>query len=489
MVRASWRTWSVLLLAFVVATAIWPAPARLSAAESSQALIALSPAEGTVGTPVTITGRGFPAGRLVELIWETSRGAIVAEGNLYGGRRIDAATLRLAQVTVRSDGTFSSRLAAPRDYGGVHNLIARLDGAEAARTGFRLWPSLQMSATRGPVGTPIRLHGEGFGLGTTDSQFHVIYDNRYMGYFSGVATRGTVQFTIFAAGDPGLHRIDVYPNFYGPAYLNNHDGFREYAEVPRWGWNFMVTAGRAQLNGTAASGRFISSRVMGPVPSLPGGPPLVLSPAVGPVGTRVRATAGGFRSSERVELIWQSITGAYIQEGGFKLVDTVLATAPAGPDGRVSFTITIPSAAGGWHPMLARAASQTAAGRFGLVRAITVSPLLGPAGTQIHIKITGAGWRSWENTAAVTWDNAYTGYACALGDEKGTINIYLTAVGGPGRRVIGIWPAIFRGPLTVNYGGRQPENQRMAVLTPQDLPEFVEPVMFVFDVTSAEAGR
>ena len=139
--------------------------------------------------------------------------------------------------------------------------------------------------------------------------------------------------------------------------------------------------------------------------------------------------------------------------------------------------------------MLARAASQTAAGRFGLVRAITVSPLLGPAGTQIHIKITGAGWRSWENTAAVTWDNAYTGYACALGDEKGTINIYLTAVGGPGRRVIGIWPAIFRGPLTVNYGGRQPENQRMAVLTPQDLPEFVEPVMFVFDVTSAEAGR
>lgn len=79
-------------------------------------------------------------------------------------------------------------------------------------------------------------------------------------------------------------------------------------------------------------------------------------------------------------------------------------------------------------------------------------------------------------------------YACALGPEKGTINIYLTAVGTPGRRVIGIWPAIFRGPLSVNYGGSQPENQRLAFLTSQDLPESVEPLTFVFDLMAGEAS-
>ncbi|HEV8353003.1 MAG TPA: hypothetical protein VGR24_02265 [bacterium] len=489
MTHASWRTWSVLLAVLVAVTAVWPFPLPLNAAESSQGVLVLSPTEGTVGKPVMVTGRGFPVGRTIALIWETSRGAVIAAGNLYGGRTIEAATLPLAQVTVRADGTFVSRLTVPRDYGGMHNVVARLDGTEAARAGFRLWPSLRISTTQGPVGTPISFAGEGFGLGTTDSQFHVIYDNRYMGIVSGVATRGTVQFTIYAAGEPGLHRIDVYPNFYGPAYLNNHDGFREYAEVPRWGWNFALTNGRAPLSSTAARGRFLSTRVAGPVPALADGPPLMLSPASGPVGTSVRATAAGFRPGERVELVWQSITGAYIQEGGFKLVDTVIAAAAAGPDGRVWFNTTIPSAAGGWHPMLARAASMTAAGRFGLVRAITVSPLSGPPGTQIHIRITGAGWRSWENTAAVTWDNGYTGYACALGEEKGTINIYLTAVGGPGRRVIGIWPAIFRGPLTVNYGGTQPENQRLPILVSSDLPEYVESVMFVIDLTGDQAAR
>ncbi|MBI3975564.1 MAG: hypothetical protein HY334_04150 [Armatimonadetes bacterium] len=465
-----------------------PAAAQPAVAETSEATIALAPTQGTVGTPVIVAGRGFPAGRTITLVWETARAVVVAEGNLYGGRKIEPAALPLAQVLVRPDGTFSSRLAIPRDYGGVRNIIVRLDGTEAARAGFRLWPSLRISTTKGPVGTPIRLRGEGFGLGTTDSQFHVIYDNRYMGVFSAAATHGTVDFTIYAAGDPGLHRIDVYPNFYGPAYLNNHDGFKEYAEVPRWGWNFTVAPGRALLSGPAASGRFVSGRVTGPVPALPDGPPLTVSPAQGPVGTRVRVTAGSFRPGERVELVWQSLTGAYIQEGGFKFVDTVLATAAAGPDGRVTFTTVVPADAGGWHPILARAPSQTAVGRFGLVRAVTVGPLSGPPGTQIHIRITGAGWRSWENTAAVTWDNGYTGYACALGPEKGTINIYLTAVGAPGRRVIGIWPAIFRGPLSVNYGGSQPENQRLAFLTPQDLPESVEPLTFVFDLMAGEAS-
>jgi hypothetical protein len=447
--------------------------------------LAVSPGEGTVGMPTTITGQGPPTAADVELLWETATGSVGAQGNMYTGRKLEPRTDLLAVVRAGQDGSFTHRMEVPRDFGGIRTIVAQAAGRSLAQTGFRLWPKLDISTLEGPAGTPIRLRGEGFGIGLTDSQFHVIYDNRYMGLFSGVATKGSVDFTIPAAGNPGLHRIDVYANSYGPAYLNLKDGgemFKEYSQVPRWHWNFTVTPGQAPKDPVMESGRFVSTKVAGPVPELPAGPSLDLSSAQGPVGTKLTVSAAGFQSGEKVDLVWQSLEGAYIQAGGFNFIEKVLATGTAGGDGRARLDIVVPSDAGGWHPVYLRAASQSASGLFGVVRAITMSPLSGPPGTEIHVKLTGVGWRSWENNAAFTWNNAFTGYACALNEEKGTINVFLTAVGDPGRHMIGLWPAIFRGPASVNYGGDQPDNQRMPVLAPHDLPEYIEPVTFAFTI-------
>jgi hypothetical protein len=474
-----------LLLALILALV----PAGLASATASPAAVGapnlkVSPVSGSVGTPVTIGGQGFQPGAQIDLIWETQEAMVTAEGNMYTGRKISPRTVRLATVRVGGDGSFTYAFKVPEDYGGMRTIIARSGETELTQAGFRIWPRLTASAHTGPVGTQIRLQGDGFGLGRTDSQFHVIYDNRYMGLFSGAATGGKVDLTIPAAGTPGLHRINVYPNFFGPAYLNNHDGFVEYAEVPRWNFDFHLTDEKPVLDQTMATGRFVSNIVPGPVPKLEQGPRLSIVPDRGPIGADVTFSAAGFRPGEKVDLLWQTLVGAYIQTGGFRYDEVIMASGAAGTDGVAKFTLRIPSDVGGWHPVVARGETQTASGLFGVVRAATISPLSGPPGTEVHIKLTGVGWRSWENNTAVTWGNAYTGYACALGPEKGTINVYLTALGEPGHHMIGLWPAIFRGPPSINYGGTEPDNQRLAILTPEDLPEFVEPLQFAFEVTA-----
>jgi hypothetical protein len=123
---------------------------------------------------------------------------------------------------------------------------------------------------------------------------------------------------------------------------------------------------------------------------------------------------------------------------------------------------------------------------FYLARSAEISPTTGPPGTKITIHVYGVGWRSWENIVALDYDNAYSGYACALGSQPGNITIFLTAVGQPGLHTIDLHPSIFRGPLTINYrsqGGVEPDTYRFPLLTPNELPEPLPIFHFEFIIT------
>ena len=73
----------------------------------------VTPEHGPVGTPVTVTGEGFPAGQDVDLVWGTVTGSWKVIEAEYFGREYTPAAYRIATVTTDAAGHFTARFAAP----------------------------------------------------------------------------------------------------------------------------------------------------------------------------------------------------------------------------------------------------------------------------------------------------------------------------------------------------------------------------------------
>lgn len=76
---------------------------------------------------------------------------------------------------------------------------------------------------------------------------------------------------------------------------------------------------------------------------------------------------------------------------------------------------------------------------------VTVSPASGPAGTPIHITMTGIGWKFVENSWQVLYDNQHTGVLTAV-TTHGTARAVIPAAGGSGRQIIQVVHGAFTFP-------------------------------------------
>jgi hypothetical protein len=234
-------------IAAALAEPYQPQPVPAAEITVADAAIALSPTQGPVGTPARLQGSGFPAGAALDLVWET------AIGNRVSGEGFSSQAIDLARVTVGDDGRVDVPVKIPDDVGGLHGLVLRAGDRMLARTHFVIETSIvSMTPTAGPAGTPVTIHLKGVGWTEYDNIYVATYDNAYMGYACGFNSQGDVVINFTAAGEPGLHLIDLYPGIYqGPptepqllyrtpqlTYADDHPGNK----IPALRFAFEVTS-------------------------------------------------------------------------------------------------------------------------------------------------------------------------------------------------------------------------------------------------------
>jgi len=106
--------------------------------------------------------------------------------------------------------------------------------------------------------------------------------------------------------------------------------------------------------------------------------------------------------------------------------------------GRVAGSFTAPADFGGVHDIYAvQAGQEIARAGFDLQRTISVTPLQGPVGTTITVRVTGLGATPYTSTGSVRYDNRYTGFLSAT-TTHGTATATFRAAGPVGDHAIEI---------------------------------------------------
>ena len=398
----------------------------------------------TVGADVHATASGLPAGRTVELSWATVTGGWVIEnGYHFRGKKYVEASTPLGQFTVDANGRLDARFTIPDDYGGMHDVIARIDGAPVAQNGIEVRQSFEMTPASGPIGTPIELRVKGLGWRTMESTWVVNWDNNLVGFVSAAGTKGSAVARFRAAGPAGPHVVQLLTGYQGQGYLNHEQS--PVAHLPRPRFTFQTTPGAPATPAVYAE----------PYPSQPvpkteiaaSNASLSLSPTQGPVGTRAALRAEGLPAGASLQLVWQTYVGNRVSGDGFEPQDQPIGQVTVGRDGRIDQTVTIPDDLGGLHGLALRDGAETLGRAFFVIETsiVSMSPLSGPVGTPVTIHLKGVGWTEYDNIYVATYDNAYMGYACGF-NSQGDVVINFTATGAPGPHLIDLYPGIYQGP-------------------------------------------
>ena len=218
-------TTAIAALALICFTFLAVAPTSIrTAAAASSSSITISPSSGIVGSGIVVRGEGFAPNTNLILSWGSDNVSWTFGGNPTETTGINATPVqwKLARVQTNASGSFTAQVTAPADNGGKHVIQAysvngtTLPGEEI----FTLEPSFKTSSSSGPAGSPITIFATGLGIGVYSTNYHVMWDNKYLGYMTAVTTHGTANATIYAVGSLGTHFIDIYQGYPGAAYLN-----------------------------------------------------------------------------------------------------------------------------------------------------------------------------------------------------------------------------------------------------------------------------
>ena len=140
------------------------------------------------------------------------------------------------------------------------------------------------------------------------------------------------------------------------------------------------------------------------------------------VGAEVKVVASGLPAGKTVDLKWSTVTGGWVIEDNYyfrgkKYSETTssLGKFPVDSRGRLDASFTIPEDYGGVHDVVAAIDDKVVAQNgIEVTQSFEMTPLLGPVGTPIELRVKGLGWRTMENTWVVNWDNRGIGFVTAV---------------------------------------------------------------------------
>mgnify|MGYP001567164098 FL=1 len=278
-----------------------PASAAAAATQTAPQKLDLKYGKPFVGADVHATATGLPPGTPVELTWSTVKGGWVIEGYYhFRGKKYEESTASLGRFATDAEGRLDARFLIPEDWGGVHDVIATIDGKPVAQNGIEVTQSFEMTPTSGPVGTPIELRVKGLGWRTMESTWVANWDNNAIGWISAAGTRGTAVARFRAAGPAGDHVIKVYTGWQGQGYLNYEQS--PVAHLPRPELMFRTTPGPAV--GLPA---FAEPYQPQPVPAIEvhvANASIALTPTQGSVGTRAVLRGKGLPAGATLQLFY-----------------------------------------------------------------------------------------------------------------------------------------------------------------------------------------
>ena len=197
---------------------------------------------------------------------------------------------------------------------------------------------------------------------------------------------------------------------------------------------------------TTVSGKVTNSAVKGS-----------FSPTSGPILSTTTLTATGMQPNAAAEFFWVTARGNRVNPSGWSLDETSVGKATAAADGTLKASVSIPDDLGGWHvvKVVSGGAVVAEVPYFVLHSLLEVTPKQVKAGDLFTIHLKGIGWTELDNGVAITYDNAYIGFACGF-NSGGDATIKLVATGQPGIHLIDLYPMIYQGHGEPPWGYEQP---------------------------------
>jgi hypothetical protein len=429
------------------------APAATPAA--TMTTLTTKPDVALAGAKFTVTGKGLPANKSVTLTWGTANVTWTVDARPdsvdYLGRKVDKVSVVLGTATTDAAGSFTARFAAPKDFGGIHDIYSVVDGKQVAKGGFLIARSASISPKKGPIGTMLTIRYSGLGSSLYEGGGSLLYDNKYTGAIMANWTRGTAVMHIRASGPVGRHTIEV-ADAISFKYLNI-----QQSPIP-WGTGKVMTFTVTRDNGRPKARIDWPTKV---APTLDAKTTLqltgleansaasaTLDSQSGAVNRRVGISATGLAPNAPVNLEWSTVVGNRVNCTGtcWTFVSVPLGTPTAAADGTLKSTITVPDGLGGWHVVQVIQSGQVKAqAPYYVKRSIDgkgVSQLVLKVGQKFTVHLKGLGWTQLDNTIAVDYDNSYVGYGCGFNSQGDTV-MNLVATGGPGTHLIDMYPLLY----------------------------------------------